>query len=151
MGWREFITDNFSGDLEYHPHRGAVYLLLGAALVTAWYFSLHIAAFAYARVVTGTGALALLIKGIFLLRRSSEGLGISEQELKALAAKRKPLPALPEQAAQLLQDFGAGPMLLSWPLSIIFDAESKAGPTFLSSVCLRPELSYFLLAGRYAS
>jgi len=76
---------------------------------------------------------------------------MSEQELKALAAKRKPLAALPVQAAQLLQNFGTAPMLFSWPLSVLLMSSRSLGPTFLSLVCLLTELSYFLLAGRYAS
>jgi hypothetical protein len=63
------------------------------------------------------GSLTLLLKGIFLLRKSSEGLGLTQQEFDALSspAKRKELPQLPVQAAQIVQDFGAGSLLL-WPL-----------------------------------
>ena len=45
-------------------------------------------------LVFALGALALLIKGIFLMRKSSEGLGLSDQELADLSnpANRKRLP-----------------------------------------------------------
>ena len=59
------------------------------------------------------GSLTLLVKGVFLLRKSSEGLGLSEQELVKLSdpAVRKALPPLPTQAAQVVQDFGTGALL----------------------------------------
>jgi hypothetical protein len=61
--------------------------------------------------------LTLLLKGIFLLRKSSEGLGLSEQELANLSGptNRKRLPSIATQAAQIVQDFGTGAFLL-WPL-----------------------------------
>jgi hypothetical protein len=68
-------------------------------------------------LIFGLGSLTLVVKGIFLLRRSSEGIGLSEQEISELAnrSNRKDLPPLPNQVAQIVQDFGAGGMLL-WPL-----------------------------------
>ena len=67
--------------------------------------------------VFALGSLTLLLKGVFLLRKSSEGIGLSEQEISELSkpSKRKDLPSLPYEAAQIVQDFGAGALLL-WPL-----------------------------------
>ena len=66
------------------------------------------------------GRLTLLVKGVFLLRNSSEGLGLSEQELAKLSdpAVRKTLPPLPTQAAQVVVEFGTGALLL-WPLLML--------------------------------
>jgi len=80
------------------------------------------------------GSLTLLVKGVFLLRNSSEGLGLSEQELAKLSdpAVRKALPPLPTQAAQVVQDFGTGALLL-WPLLILgrdFDNSWSDPPRF---------------------
>lgn len=68
-------------------------------------------------LVFALGGLALSIKGIFLLRKSSEGLGLSDRELARLSdpANRKGLPSLTAQVSQVIQDFGAGSFLL-WPL-----------------------------------
>jgi len=60
------------------------------------------------------GRLTLLDKGVFLLRNSSEGLGLSEQELAKLSdpAVRKTLPPLPKPlklfriSAQVPYSFG---------------------------------------------
>ena len=63
------------------------------------------------------GSLTLLLKGIFFLRKSSEGLGLSEQELANLSnpTNRKRLPSIATQASQIVQDFSTGAFLL-WPL-----------------------------------
>jgi hypothetical protein len=113
----EFFFENFAGDLEYHPRRAALYLALAVAAAAFWFFSPAETKFTTAPLVFALGALTLLTKGIFLLRRSSEGLGFSENDLAALSdpANRKKLPSIPAQAAQILQDFGAGSLLL-WPL-----------------------------------
>ena len=94
-----------------------LYFALASAAFSFWYFSSSGDKFTTAPLLFGFGSLALLVKGVFLLRKSSEGLGLTEQDLADLSAsvKSKKLPQLPEQAAQILQDFGAGPMLL-WPL-----------------------------------
>jgi len=114
---REFLLENFAGDLEYHPRCGALYLFLAAASASFWIFSESEAKFTTIPIVFGLGSLTLLTKGIFLLRKSSEGLGLTENELADLSASanRKNLPSIPAQAAQIVQDFGAGSLLL-WPL-----------------------------------
>jgi hypothetical protein len=114
---REFLFENFAGDVEYNPRRAALYIGLAIAAVAFWTFSPAEAKSTALPLVFALGALTLVTKGIFLLRRSSEGLGLSESDFAAMSdpATRKQLPSIPEQAAQILQDFGAGPLLL-WPL-----------------------------------
>jgi hypothetical protein len=117
MSLREILAENFAGDLEYHPKRAAVYLILSVATFCFWIFSPAERQFATAPLVFALGSLALLLKGIYLMRKSSEGLGLSQQELTRLSdpSKRKSLPSLVEQASQVVQDFGTGALLL-WPL-----------------------------------
>ena len=112
MDLRETFLDNFAGDLEYHPRRAAVYLVLAISAACFWSFSADMR-FATVPLVFGLGGLALAIKGIFLLRRSSEGIGLTEQEVSKLSdgASKKQLPNVPALASQVLQDFGAGPQL----------------------------------------
>jgi len=90
---------------------------LGASSLAFWYFSPASEKFSVVPLVFLLGSLTLVAKGVFLFRKTSEGLGLSDQGLATLSdlANRKALPTLPEQAAQILQDFGAGPLLL-WPL-----------------------------------
>lgn len=68
-------------------------------------------------LVFALGGLTLVLKGVFLLRKTSEGLGLSQQELAGLSdpSNRKNLPSITTQAAQIVQDFGTGAFLL-WPL-----------------------------------
>ena len=117
MSLRETFFDNFAGDLEYNPRRAALYLVLGAAALSFWIFSPRETKFTTTPLVFALGSLTLLTKGVFLLRKSSEGLGLSESEVAALSSPsaRKELPRIPQQAAQILQDFGAGGLLL-WPI-----------------------------------
>ena len=117
MTLREFFLGNFAGDLEYHPRRAVIYVMLAVAGLCFWIFSAPEIKFTTIPLVFGLGSLSLLLKGIFLLRKSSEGLGLTSSELAALsdASNRKNLPSLPHQTAQIVQDFGVGPLLL-WPL-----------------------------------
>ena len=114
---REFFLENMAGDLEYHPRRAMLYLGLAVATMCFWIFSAPEVKFTTIPLIFGLGSLTLLLKGIFLLRRSSEGLGLSSLELADLsdASNRKSLPSLPNQAAQIVQDFGVGALVL-WPL-----------------------------------
>lgn len=91
MSLREFLFENFAGDLEYHPRRAALYIVLAVAAAAAWIFCPTEAKFTTSPLVFALGALTLLTKGIFLLRRSSEGLGFYESDLAALSnpANRK--------------------------------------------------------------
>jgi hypothetical protein len=114
---REFLLENFAGDLEYNPRRAALYIALAIAAAAFWTLSSAEARFTALPLVFALGALTLVTKGIFLLRRSSEGLGLSESDFANMSdpTNRKRLPSIPTQAAQILQDFGAGALLL-WPL-----------------------------------
>jgi hypothetical protein len=114
---RETFVENFAGDLEYHPRRAVVYVILAVAAFCFWIFSPSQSQFTTIPLVFALGSLALLIKGIFLMRKSSEGLGLSDQELARLSdsSNRKSLPSIVGQASQVVQDFGTGSFLL-WPL-----------------------------------
>lgn len=117
MTLREFFLENFAGDLEYHPRRAVVYLSFGAAALCFWIFSPAETKSTTIPLVFALGSPTLLLKGIFLLRKSSEGLGLTQPELADLSdpSNRKSLPCVTNQAAQIVQDFGVGPLLL-WPL-----------------------------------
>ena len=117
MTLREFFLENFAGDLEYHPRRAVLYLGLALAALCFWIFSPPEAKFSTVPIVFVLGSLMLFLKGIFLFRKSSEGLGLTQSELDDLThpSNRKRLPSIPNQAAQIVQDFGAGSLLL-WPL-----------------------------------
>jgi hypothetical protein len=121
---REFLFETLAGDLEYHPRRGALYLCMGAAAVSYWILSSSESKVTTLPLVFGLGGIALLGKGVFLLRPSSEGIGLTVRELAASseAARRKPLLPVAAQASQMLQDFGAG-MLLLWPM-LVFGQDS---------------------------
>jgi hypothetical protein len=90
---------------------------LAVAALCFWIFSPRAAKFSTLPLVFVLGSVTLLLKGIFLLRKSSEGLGLTTSELADLSdpSNRKSLPSVPNQAAQIVQDFGAGSLLL-WPL-----------------------------------
>jgi len=114
---REFFLENFAGDLEYHPRRAVLYLVLGGIALCSWIFSGHESRFTVIPLIVLLGSLTLLFKGILLLRKSSEGLGLSLQEIADLSnpSNRKSLPSIATQVAQTVQDFGTGSFLL-WPL-----------------------------------
>jgi hypothetical protein len=109
--------ENFAGDLEYHPRRAMIYLGLGVAAMCFWIFSAPESKLNIVTLVFALGSLTLFLKGVFLLRKSSEGLGLTQREHEQLSgpANRKRLPSLPNQAAQIVQDFGTGSLLL-WPI-----------------------------------
>ena len=117
MTIRDSLLENLAGDLEYHPRRAAVYLAIAAGAICFWIYSPSDTKFQYLPLVFGLGGLGLLAKGALLFRKSSEGIGLSEEDISKLSGsyKRKVLPPVPSQAAQILQDFAAGPLLL-WPL-----------------------------------
>lgn len=117
MNLHEFLVENFAGDLEYHPRRAVLYLALGAAALNYWVFSAPDMKFTTIPLVFALGSLTLIVKGVFLFRKSSEGLALTEPEIADLSrpSSRKSLPSIANQAAQIVQDFGAGPLLL-WAL-----------------------------------
>jgi len=114
---REFFFENFAGDLEFHPRRAALYFTLGIASLCFWVFCPVEDKFTTTPLVFALGSLTLLLKGVFLFSRSSEGLGLSQPDLTqhTPVAQRKFLPSLPAQAAQVVQDFGTGSLVL-WPV-----------------------------------
>src|SRR5438046_1059641 len=83
---REFFLENFAGDLEYHPRRAMLYLGLAVATMCFWIFSAPEVKFMTIPLIFGLGSLTC-----------------------------KSLPSLPNQAAQIVQDFGVGALVL-WPL-----------------------------------
>jgi hypothetical protein len=102
--------------------------------VCYWVFPPSETRFTVLSLVFALGSLTFLVKGVFLLRKSSERLGLSEQELAKLSnpAVRKTLPPLLTQAAQVVQDFGTGALLL-WPFLILgkdFDNSWSDPPRF---------------------
>jgi hypothetical protein len=128
MSLRDSLLDNFAGDLEYHPRRGALYLVLATASFGCFYFAPGDAKFTALPLVFAFGATTLLVKGVFLCRKSSEGLGLTETELNKLSS-RKDLPSIPNLTAQIVQDFGAGPLFL-WPfLRVVRDPDSSWSST----------------------
>jgi hypothetical protein len=82
----------------------------------------------------GAGGLVLLSKAIFFLRRSSSGLGASQQSLgiaplpgRANQFAPQALPALPMLFCYLLQDFGGGCMMVGWILDKAMHHSSAPG------------------------
>ncbi len=131
MTLRERVWEDFAADLEYHPKRGLLYLCLGVASFTTW-FCLPSDLMAV-RLVVIFGCAALLLKGLYLLRRSSEGLALSHEEREKLSdpSNRKELPPVPILAARVLQDFGIGPLLLGPALHALNNVnEGWALPSF---------------------
>lgn len=120
MTIRETLFENFAADLEYHPKRAALYLCLGLAAGCFWFFTPFPLKLDAVAAVFGFGSLTLLCKGVFLLRKSSEGLGMTFQEVEKLSrtASGRKLPTIAVQAGQIMQDFGLGPFLL-WPLMTV--------------------------------
>ena len=120
MTIRETLFENFAADLEYHPRRGALYLCLGFAAGCFWFFTPFHSKLDVVPAVFGFGSLMLFCKGVFLLRKSSEGLGMTFQEVEKLSRKAggRKLPMIAAQAGQVLQDFGLGPFLL-WPMMTV--------------------------------
>ena len=70
-------------------------------------------------LVFGSGGLALLLKGVFFLRKTSAGLTSSQPALslkaaavpKPIAAPVNSFPKMPTLLSQLIQDFGTGPFI----------------------------------------
>ncbi|MGA2428274.1 MAG: hypothetical protein ABSH13_07220 [Candidatus Acidiferrum sp.] len=114
---RGSILENFAGDLEYNPRRAAIYFALAIASFSFWFFAAPKSKPTTTPIVFGLGSLTLLLKGIFLVRKSSEGLALTQYEMDKLSSTSQhgKLQQLPELAAQIVQDFGAGPLLL-WPV-----------------------------------
>jgi hypothetical protein len=117
VSYREYFLENFAGDLEYHPRRAALYLVLSVVGVVLWWSCPEGVKFTTVPLIGLLGSLAFCLKGIFLLRKSSEGIGLTCHDVSRIEAKAKLKESLPmpAQAAQMLQDFGTGGFL-GWPL-----------------------------------
>jgi hypothetical protein len=117
LSLRGSILEEFAGDLEYHPRRAVIYFFLAASAFAFWYFAPPERKFTATPIVFALGSITLLLKGIFLVRKSSEGLGMTQSDFDELesGANKKSLGEIPGQVAQIVQDFGAGSVLL-WPL-----------------------------------
>ena len=139
MAVREFLVEQLAGDLEYHPRRAILYFGLGAVFIGLWFFSSPATKFTTIPLVFALGSLTLLVKGIFFLRKSSEGLGLTQHELSSLSdpSNRKSLPTVTNQAAQIFQDFGVGPLLL-WPVLNVIKGvnDSSNGPPVFPVFCI---------------
>jgi hypothetical protein len=110
------LLDNFADDLEHNPRRAVLSLKFGIVALCSWISSAQETKFTTVPLVVLLGGLALLLKGIFLLRKSSERLGLSHPQITSLPtpSSSKNLPSIASQAAQITQDFGRGAFLF-WP------------------------------------
>jgi len=121
MELREVVFENLIGDLDYHPKRAILYLGLGVGALCVWLFAPSDGKFTVIPLLFGGGSATLLLKGIFLLRKTSAGLilpqkslGLSPQESVQLSSPlvRSTFSSLPILTAQIIQDFGTGVILL---------------------------------------
>jgi hypothetical protein len=141
MTLREFVRDDLDSHLEYHPKRASLYLALAAAALAVWFYSPSDKRLMTVPLVFAFGGTALLLKGVFLLRKSSEGLALTQQELDELSApsNRKMLPPFPILIARIIQDFGTGALLLGPITDALGSNESRNLPglrVFLSGLTL---------------
>jgi len=90
MTIREFLLENFAGHLEYHPRRGLLSVSLAIAAECAWIFSGYEGRFTTVPLIFALGGLALLVKGTFLFRKSSEGVGLSQQNVTQRSSAPSP-------------------------------------------------------------
>jgi hypothetical protein len=117
---REWLLENFAGDLDHDPRRGVFYMVTGAFSIALWFALRDRSDVVLTQSVLGLGGLALLVKGIFFLRKQSAGFGTGKASLveRDPKASHSPGPhrnSLPHRLAQFVQDFAVGPLLL-WPL-----------------------------------
>jgi|ERR1035441_6511016 hypothetical protein len=141
MTLRERVWEDLAADLEYHPKRALLYLALAVAALGVWVYSPSGDRLTTVPLVFAFGGVALLLKGVFLLRKSSEGLALTQQELDQLSApsNRKILPPFPILAARIIQDFGTGALLLGPVMHMLSTNESRELPNlqvFLSGAIL---------------
>ena len=102
------LLDNLTGDLDYNPKRGALYFVVGVLTVATWAVLPAESRFTTVPLIVACGGVPLLFKAVFFLRKSSEGYSVDE----GTSATDTALPPLSTVGAQLLQDFGAGPLVL---------------------------------------
>lgn len=124
---RAEMLENLAGDLEYHPRKALLYFACAIGAGLLWLYSPSGGRFDSFRNGFALGGITLAMKGIFLMRKRSEGIGLTEQELDevAEAAQRKPLK-IADEVGQILQVFGAGPFLLWFLLRFTQDVDRSA-------------------------
>ena len=129
MDWREKLFADFAEDLEYHPRRGYLYLGLAVFSAMPWFLMPRGSGFTLVPLVFVLGGFGLFLKGIYLFRKSSEGIGLSFEEEVGMEekAKQKRLPSFPREVAQIIQDFGMGVALLAPMLGVSRDLDSIFG------------------------
>jgi hypothetical protein len=125
------LLENFAGDLEFNPRRAIVYFVFGAAALYLWFRGDFALRYPFIPPVLGLGGLALIVKAVFLLRKNSDGLGLNDQPIgkgSVPVASNKVSPITQdlfglERIAQIIQDFGVGPLLLGLFLDVTLDPE----------------------------
>ncbi len=129
MDWREELLADFADNLEYHPIRGYLYLGLAVFSAIPWLVMSGGSRFTLVPLVFLLGGFGLFLKGIYLLRKSSEAIGLSFEEEVALEdkAKQKRLQSFPRELAQVIQDFGLGVALLAPMLGVSRDLDNIFG------------------------
>jgi hypothetical protein len=140
MWSRQSIFESLTDDLAFDPKRAVVYLGFGFAALCVWVFARPEAKLTLTPLVFGTGSVGLLLKGTFLFRRTSDGLtsraalSLAADEAISDSSRSKPkaFPPIPSLLAQLIQDFGAGGLLIGSLLHIggALDNSWKAVPSF---------------------
>jgi hypothetical protein len=150
MSLRQTVFENLIDDLTFDPKRGLVYLLLSVAALYAGIRTPFGDRLDFMPPVFAFGGLGLFLKGVFLLRKSSTGLGANTPQLTLAAPKSEiavapfdepPQPTFAEQFTQLIQDFGTGPLLLGPFLSELRNldeswADARGFSVFLTGLTL---------------
>src|SRR5580693_964477 len=122
MSWHQTVVENLIDDLSYNPRRGALYLVLSLASLCVWYFEPPRRELDTIPLVFGLACPALLLKSVFFMRKTSSGLGATTPQLSLKEPQpSQPLglpeertqPSAPALIAQLVQDFGTGPLILA--------------------------------------
>ncbi len=124
MEVHEVVFEKLIGDLNYDPKRGGLYLCLGLMALGLWFFASPDARFSPVPLIVGAGGVILLLKGLYLFRKTSSGLDVSQSGLSLSRTQSETLTKNPSLSktggpaplfAQIVQDFGAGALLL-WPV-----------------------------------
>lgn len=80
MTLRERVWEDLADDLEYHPRRGLLYLVLAAAAFAVWLWYPSGDRVAVVPLIAFLGGVALVVKGVCLFRRSSD---LTQQDLES--------------------------------------------------------------------
>ncbi len=133
MNIRQYLIEEFAGDLEYNPGRRMRYLLAGLTVQVAWAADSLTSVpeqLTFLIPFFALGGLGLLTKGIMLLRKSSSGWGTSATALLAKDQATTGIKNIPlagsgsgislANMGQWLHDFSVGPLLLTYPVASAF-------------------------------